>query len=306
MTKKKSKIFDVFLFFNELDLLELRLKTLYNTVDYFIITEINETFSGKDKEFIFKKNEERFKKFIKKIIYNPISKKELQKLQTNEWANYISNFNLSLPHKHNGKPAIKLQSSLKREITHRDSAIYGLYNLASPEDIVLLSDLDEIPSPEAIQKNLNNDLSIPHYFQMEWYVYWINNKVSLPWFGTVMFKFKNLKGTSLDNLRFPSSDEKNVPGKITKNGGWHFSYLGGTKQVLEKLRAHPFQGYKSQLAMILNKLNLRKIDKTIKNNKDILLQNRKFLIVDIDNSYPLELLKNKAFINKYSYLLDNK
>ena len=56
MTKKKSKIFDVFLFFNELDLLELRLKTLYDIVDYFIITEINETFSGKCKELIFKKN----------------------------------------------------------------------------------------------------------------------------------------------------------------------------------------------------------------------------------------------------------
>ena len=43
----KQKLYDVFLFLNELDLLELRLKTLFNVVDYFVITEINETFSGK-------------------------------------------------------------------------------------------------------------------------------------------------------------------------------------------------------------------------------------------------------------------
>ena len=54
--KNKPKLFDVFLFLNELDLLDLRLKTLYSIVDYFIITEINETFSGKPKSLIFEKN----------------------------------------------------------------------------------------------------------------------------------------------------------------------------------------------------------------------------------------------------------
>ncbi len=304
MIKKNPKIFDVFLFFNELDLLELRLKTLYNVVDYFIITEINETFSGKYKELIFKRNKKRYEKFLKKIVYNPISKKELKELQTEYWSNYTSDFNISLPHKHNGKPAKKLQNSLKREITHRDAAIYGLHDLASPEDIILLSDLDEIPNPVAIKNTLKDDLIYPHYFKMDWYIYWINNRVGLPWFGTVMFKFKNLKGSSLDNLRFPTSDEKNIPGKITKNGGWHFSYLGGSKKVMEKLKAHPFQGYKSQIAMILNKLNLRKIELTIKKNKDILFQNRKFLIVEIDDSYPAEILENKSFIKKYSFGID--
>ena len=60
MISSKKRIFDVFLFFNELDLLELRLKTLYPIVDYFIITELCETFSGKPKDLLFNENKERF------------------------------------------------------------------------------------------------------------------------------------------------------------------------------------------------------------------------------------------------------
>ena len=79
--RSKQRIFDVFLFLNELDLLELRLKTLYPIVDYFVITEINETFSGESKSLIFEKNRERFKQFNKKIIYNPITKEQLIELK---------------------------------------------------------------------------------------------------------------------------------------------------------------------------------------------------------------------------------
>ena len=96
MQKKKHKIFDVFLFFNELDLLELRLQTLYSVVDYFIITEINETFSGKPKKLIFEKNKKRFKDFEKKIIYNPITKKDLDELKNSKWSDYVCNFNKSI------------------------------------------------------------------------------------------------------------------------------------------------------------------------------------------------------------------
>ena len=71
---------------------------------------------------------------------------------------------------------------------------------------------------------------------MDWFLYWINNKVSNPWFGTVLFRFKHLKGNSLDNLRFASPKEKDVPGPIINNGGWHFSYLGGYEAIIYKLK----------------------------------------------------------------------
>ena len=301
MEDKKQKIFDVFLFLNELDLLEIRLETLFPIVDYFIITEINETFSGKPKKLIFEKNKNRFKKYLKKIIYNPVTKIELEKLKSDKWVNYISDFNISLKHKHSARPARNIQSSLQREIMHRDSAILGFFNLASHDDFILLSDLDEIPNPKAIIEIVQKKISKPHYFRMNWYLYWINNKISKPWFGTVMFYFKDIKGSSLDNLRLASSNEDLVPGLIVNDGGWHFSYLGGSEAIKEKLYAHPFQGYKAQLAILLDKFKIRSIKKTLKNNRDLLFQNRNLSIIEIDENFPPAILHNQEFINKYSY-----
>tara|TARA_B100000886_G_scaffold336184_1_gene294461 strand:- start:56 stop:964 length:909 start_codon:yes stop_codon:yes gene_type:complete len=300
MISSKKRIFDVFLFFNELDLLELRLKTLYPIVDYFIITELCETFSGNPKELLFNENKERFKEFSKKMIYNPVSSKELQNLKNKEWEDYISDFNISLAHKHKGRPAKNIQSSLKREITHRDSCILGFFNLASPNDIILLSDLDEIPNPNAIKEVIKKPINSPYYFKMDWYLYWINNKVSDPWFGTVLFDFKYLKGKSLDNLRLASSNQDIVPGEIVDNGGWHFSYLGGSEAIRKKLNAHPFQGYKVQIARLFDKLKIRSIKATIQQNKDFLFQGRKLHKVNLDETYPKELLKNPNFIKKFS------
>ena len=64
------KIYDSFLFFNELDLLEIRLNVLYPYVDHFIISEQSKTHSGLEKEWIFEQNRERFAKFEDKIIYH--------------------------------------------------------------------------------------------------------------------------------------------------------------------------------------------------------------------------------------------
>ena len=62
------KIFDVFTFYNELDLLELRMNILGDSVDYFVINEANITFTGKPKPLYFAENRKRFKKWEDKII----------------------------------------------------------------------------------------------------------------------------------------------------------------------------------------------------------------------------------------------
>ena len=163
-----------------------------------------------------------------------------------------------------------------------------------------MSDLDEIPNPNAIKKVIKNPINSAYYFKMDWYLYWINNKVSDPWFGTVLFEFRYLEGKSLDNLRLASSNQNMVPGEIVDNGGWHFSYLGGSEAIRKKLNAHPFQGYKVQIARLLDKLKVRSIKATLQKNKDILFQRRKLYKVKIDDSYPQELLKDPNFIKKFS------
>ena len=62
-------IYDCFPFFNELDVLEIRLNVLYDIVDYFVITEADKTHTGRHKEYIFEQNKDRFAKFLDKIIY---------------------------------------------------------------------------------------------------------------------------------------------------------------------------------------------------------------------------------------------
>ena len=63
------KIYDCFTFYNELDLLEMRLEILSDSVDFFVLVEANKTHSGREKELFFQDNKERFAKFSEKIIH---------------------------------------------------------------------------------------------------------------------------------------------------------------------------------------------------------------------------------------------
>ena len=64
------KVFDVFPFFNELDLLEIRLNVLDPYVDFFVLSEGTKDFQGSDKVLYYKENKDRFEKFNHKIIHN--------------------------------------------------------------------------------------------------------------------------------------------------------------------------------------------------------------------------------------------
>ena len=58
------RVFDCFTFFNELELLEFRFSILYDHVDHFVIAEANKTHTGKDKEFILEKNQDKFLTYL--------------------------------------------------------------------------------------------------------------------------------------------------------------------------------------------------------------------------------------------------
>jgi len=64
-----KKAIDCFTFYNELDILELRLKELYSVVDKFILVEAEKTHKGEDKRFIFEDNKQRFAGWLDKIIH---------------------------------------------------------------------------------------------------------------------------------------------------------------------------------------------------------------------------------------------
>ena len=63
------KIVDCFIFYNELDMLQYRLDTIFNCVDYFIIVESRYTHSGKEKTLYYNDNKHLFESFNSKIIH---------------------------------------------------------------------------------------------------------------------------------------------------------------------------------------------------------------------------------------------
>ena len=107
------KVYDCFPFFNELDVLEIRLQELWDVVDIFVLAESNMSHSGKPKEYIFENNKERFAKYLSKIRRVAVE---------------------DMP---------ETKDSWVREKYQRWSLIKGLTDVA-PEDIIITSDLDEI------------------------------------------------------------------------------------------------------------------------------------------------------------------
>ena len=115
------KVIDVFPFFNELDLLEIRLNSLDPYVDCFILSEATKTFSGLDKPLYYQENKERFKKFSDKIIHNIVEDNTPQELHPYE-----------------------------RDIFQKNSIKEIVLKNVSDDDAIIWSDIDEVPNPEEL------------------------------------------------------------------------------------------------------------------------------------------------------------
>ena len=140
-------IYDCFCFFNELDLLEIRLNTLDSVVDKFILVESTLTFTGNSKPLYYTENKNRFEKFKNKIIHI-----------------IVDNFP-SIPN------ATYREIAWIREYTQRNAILRGIPKTAKDDDYLIIADLDEIPCPEAIKKALSyngvSHLSLSMYYYFE-------------------------------------------------------------------------------------------------------------------------------------------
>jgi beta-1,4-mannosyl-glycoprotein beta-1,4-N-acetylglucosaminyltransferase len=296
------KIFDIFLFYNELDLLELRLNTLNDCVDYFVISECNKTFSGKKKPLYYDENKLRFKNFHHKIIHNIVvdNYDNYENIDKSLHSNFTDR-NKKYLHKSNGQKLKNLNINFQREVYQRDSIFNALIGLAKPEDLILSSDADEIPNPIEIlnlRSNLQED--IIYHFRQNWYMYYMNNNYNKDWFGTRACSFKLLRKISVDLLRYPMEDRSMQNGYIIENGGWHFSFLGGYEKIKSKLDAYNYQGRRtSYFLKLLNLIYPGYLKRRFLQNKDIFLDNRKFTLQKIDINFPKYLFENLDLFKDY-------
>ncbi len=218
------KIIDCVTYFDEPMLLEVRMNILNKFVDIFLVIEAQHTHSGKKKELNFNIN--NYPIFKDKIIYLVIN---------DEPEGIIFDKNLS--------SSQKRLNSLKRIDQSYNKALDYLKN-CSPNDIFILSDIDEIPNLEKINfKNIRSKVII---FKQKMFYYKFNLYYDLvSWYGSKACRIGNLISPSIlrhtKAKKYPFwridtwfSKFKYSSLKIIENGGWHFTNVKSPEKILEK------------------------------------------------------------------------
>tara|TARA_B100001093_G_scaffold139713_1_gene132299 strand:- start:316 stop:1185 length:870 start_codon:yes stop_codon:yes gene_type:complete len=247
------------MYFDEEVVLDLRLNTLNNYVDYFVIVESIFTHKGDKRELKF--NHEKFKKFKDKIIYLVFDQepKEIQKIDAND--------------SDTTKSGKYILNAAYRENGQRNFISEGLKN-AAKNDMILISDVDEIPNLDLVNLSEIGEKLI--LFRQDMFYYKFNLKLpNLEWTGTKACKKKNLINPqwlrNIKDRKYPFfridtffSNKKYIDIKIIKNGGWHFSNIKNAKEIEYKLKS-----YLHHREFDENPMTTQEIDNIIKNKQAI-------------------------------------
>jgi beta-1,4-mannosyl-glycoprotein beta-1,4-N-acetylglucosaminyltransferase len=277
-------IYDCFTFYNELELLEVRLHELSKVVDKFVIVEAPRTFTNKPKPLCFLENRARFSEFDRQIIHIQVSDSPNS---SDPWA---------------------------VETFQRNCIARGLVQ-CQQDDLVLISDVDEIPRAEAVRRACQ-EYSYPHgiwadflarpvirafsawefsrgrvrrnhpfvlKFEQSSHRHFINCVIVNPpervhWYGTRMLHYRDLKSPQ---------DARHSGYKVIKNGGWHFTSMGGVERIREKIGSFSHQEFNNQ-----DFLNPTRINEIINQGMSVFDAQEKLSCVKIDDSYPRYIRDN--------------
>jgi beta-1,4-mannosyl-glycoprotein beta-1,4-N-acetylglucosaminyltransferase len=233
--KEKSDIYDCFIFNNELDLLLLRFETLYDVVDRFVIVEATSTHQRKPKPLYFRDNLDKFNKYLHKITH------------------IVCEFPPELnPNAGNDVEAGELYWQIERY--QRNKIMDGLTE-CNDNDIILISDLDEIPNPEVI-KNYKSGDGIKS-LEMDLFYYNLNCKAQGKWCEAKIAPFCTVRALSPCGLRYTQAER-------ILNAGNHCSYFGGVDSIIEKINNTAHREYNTDYFK-----NPERIKKCIENCEDI-------------------------------------
>lgn len=290
-TSTIGKVYDCFMFFNELDTLELRLNIHDALVDYFVICEAAMTHSGIHREPIFEKhmNEERFVRFLPKIRYVLLpslpddftnlpyieehTKRDIAHNKMIGWYNssdYVDKGNLGHC----------------REWYQRDSMIKELVDCAD-NDIILMSELDEIYNPITLKELLRRiDPEHTYGARMNSYYYYLNLLKEKHWVGGRVATYKKFS-------TYRTSTFRHYRDIIVSNMGWHFSFQGSTEQIKQKMLSYcHFVTEDSQ--------TIKDLQERINVWDDPFGRDSKLERVEIDNTFPQYLLDN---IDRFKHMI---
>lgn len=207
------KIYDCFTFYNELDLLDVRLNELNDVVDYFVIVEAEASHQNKPKPLYFNDNKDRYSKFLDKIIHITVRKEEF--VDGDFW---------------------------KNENVQRNAILRGL-TAATDEDFLIVSDLDEIPTKQSVLDGIEQNKTPAAFEQILHYFYMNTPSIESGSYincGSVLIKKSEFEqNTEIVRSRTKSKTFHRIP-----NGGWHFSFLGNENNAMNKIHNYAHGEFK--------------------------------------------------------------
>ena len=247
------------MFFDEEQILDLRLNVLNEIVDFFVIVESIYNHRGEKRELIFDKN--KFSKFKNKIIYiiHDEIPKQVETVNQND--------------SESEKNRKYIMNAVYRENSQRNYISQGIKE-AEKNDIILISDVDEIPKFENINiREITNKI-----IMFKQYMFHYKYNLVLPnfkWTGTKAVRKKNLISPQwLRNTKdrnypiyridtfFSKKKYNNI--KIIEDGGWHFSNIKTPKML-----NHKFRSYLHHIEFDKAKINENDIQKLINNKQAV-------------------------------------
>ena len=253
------KIYDCFTYFDEDLILDTRLNIMNDYVDYFVIVESTYNHNGERRELKFDINKyQKFKNKIKYIVWDEVPE-NIEKINDNDTE-------IVREHKF-------INNAVKRDNGQRNYVVKGLDD-AEDNDLILLSDLDEIPSLKTIDlKNIKTKIII---FDQIMCYYKFNLAIpNYKWFGTRACLKKDLKSPQwLRNIKarkysfyrldilFNEKKFNNI--QLIKNGGWHFTNIKTPEEIHYK-----YKSYCHHREYELSGMNSDKIKKIIESKHTI-------------------------------------
>ena len=221
------KIVDCFLIYNELDLLKFKLEYLYNVVDHFVIVESTLTHSGNPKPMYFKDNLKDFERFKDKIVH-VIVEDDIPPLQV------APRFTWSPKQSQDSIRQTTIARCIMRGDFQRNQAKRGLLTLnLNPDDIVIISDADEIADRNTLMRLKHDGISGSHSLDQTLYYYNLHCKYESRWHLSKCVDYQTVVNNnySLWELRGAEFSSGIIP-----NGGWHFSYFGNVEFIVDKIK----------------------------------------------------------------------
>ena len=279
----RKRLFDCFTFFQELEVLELRLAELADVVDRFVLVEGTLTFTGRPKPLVFMENRERFRPYLDKIEHVVLRDSDYPQNAKSAWT---------------------------REYFSRRAMLRGLAG-ASPDDFVLVSDVDEIPRPEALSRVLASPDAARQLtvFESTCYIYYFNLKASSRQPSLVQaprllqrrycrdpqavraFKPRVSKRRKVGwieptilRLRAWSRFGSPLQVRIAPDSSWHFTYNGTPDSMRAKLLA-----YSHTENATPNVVDTDAIEKAVANRTDIFNGAERFEEVPLGRELPSSL-----------------